>query len=208
MSSSLPCTAQQPTEDTFERLGRITRQLHEAMTQLGLDQSLHAIAQEFPDARDRLSHVGHMTEAAATKVLNLIDGGQPDCQAFKARSQDFAAQAQALVQSPDAGGTAAALLAQGSAFGHAATQFAENQSLLLTEIMMTQDFQDLSGQVIKKVIDIISETEKQLLELLMHSAPERLAAVVLPKAELAGPQVPDKALKQGDVDDLLASLGF
>lgn len=207
MSSSPPSTAQ-PTEDTFERLGRITRQLHEAMTQLGLDQSLHAIAQEFPDARDRLSHVGHMTEAAATKVLNLIDCGQPDCQAFKARSQDFAEQAQVLGQSPDLGGAAAALLAQGSAFGHAATQFAENQSLLLTEIMMTQDFQDLSGQVIKKVIDIISQTEKQLLELLMHSAPERLSAVALPKAELAGPQVPDKALKQGDVDDLLASLGF
>ena len=206
--SSSPLSTAQPTEDTFERLGRITRHLHEAMTQLGLDKSLHAITQEFPDARDRLSHVGHMTEAAATKVLNLIDGGQPDCHAFKARSPDFAAQAQALVQSLHAGGNAAALLAQGSAFGHAATQFAENQSLLLTEIMMTQDFQDLSGQVIKKVIDIISETEKQLLELLMHSAPERLAAIAHPKTELAGPQVPEKALKQNDVDDLLASLGF
>jgi chemotaxis protein CheZ len=67
--SSSPLSTAQPTEDTFERLGRITRHLHEAMTQLGLDKSLHAITQEFPDARDRLSHVGHMTEAAATKVL-------------------------------------------------------------------------------------------------------------------------------------------
>ena len=60
-------------EETFERLGRITRNLHEAMTQLGLDQSLHAIAQEFPDARDRLSHVGHMTETAATKVKGMLE---------------------------------------------------------------------------------------------------------------------------------------
>lgn len=189
-------------EETFERLGRITRNLHEAMTQLGLDQSLHAIAQEFPDARDRLSHVGHMTETAATKVLNLIDSGQPDCQQFKARSQAFTESLQAHQ------GSNAEMAAQCHSFSQAAQQFADNQNLLLTEIMMTQDFQDLSGQIIKKVIDIISQTEKQLLELLMHSAPERLAAVVQPKAELAGPQVPDKALKQDDVDDLLASLGF
>ena len=189
-------------EETFERLGRITRNLHEAMTQLGLDQSLHAIAQEFPDARDRLSHVGHMTEAAATKVLNLIDSGQPDCQDFKARSQAFTES----LQTPP--GSSAEAAAHCHRFSQAAQQFADNQNLLLTEIMMTQDFQDLSGQIIKKVIDIIGQTEKQLLELLMHSAPERLAAVVQPKAELAGPQVPDKALKQDDVDDLLASLGF
>jgi chemotaxis protein CheZ len=194
---------QDTPEDTFERLGRITRNLHEAMTQLGLDQSLHAIAQEFPDARDRLSHVGHMTEAAATKVLNLIDSGQPDCQEFKARSQAFA---QALDAPQGGASTEAAAHCHG--FARAAQQFADNQNLLLTEIMMTQDFQDLSGQIIKKVIGIISQTESQLLELLMHSAPERLAAVVQPKAELAGPQVPDKALKQDDVDDLLASLGF
>lgn len=196
-------------EETFERLGRITRTLHEAMTQLGLDQSLHAIAQEFPDARDRLSHVGHMTEAAATKVLNLIDSGQPDCQDFKARSQAFDAQVQALRGRESlSGAEAAALLAQAQGFGQQALQFSDNQNMLLTEIMMTQDFQDLSGQIIKKVIGIISQTESQLLELLMHSAPERLAAAVQPKAELAGPQVPEKALKQDDVDDLLASLGF
>ncbi len=72
--SSSPLSMAQPTEDTFERLGRITRHLHEAMTQLGLDKSLHAITQEFPDARDRLSHVGHMTEAAGDQGVNLIDG--------------------------------------------------------------------------------------------------------------------------------------
>lgn len=192
------------SQDTFERLGRITRQLHEAMTELGLDQSLHAIAQEFPDARDRLSHVGHMTETAATKVLNLIDAGQPDCHDFKARSEAFL---QEMPQNPHSA-SMPELMQRCHGFGQAAVQFADHQNLLLTEIMMTQDFQDLSGQIIKKVIDIISQTEKQLLELLMHSATERLNAVIVPKAELAGPQVPEKALKQDDVDDLLASLGF
>ena len=82
-----------------------------------------------------------------------------------------------------------------------------------TELLMSQDFQDLSGQVIKKVIDIISRTETQLLQLLSQSAPEHLAAAAAVAAaatseQLQGPQTPEKALKQDDVDDLLSSLGF
>lgn len=196
-------------EDAFERLGRITRQLHEAMTELGLDHSLHAITQEIPDARDRLSHVGHMTETAANKVLNLIDTGQPQCHHFKLDSQSIVDAIGAMRQgNAVCGEDVSDILANCQMFGVQASQFAEGQNELLSEIMMTQDFQDLSGQIIKRVIDIISQTEKQLLDLLMHSAPERLGNIVHPKAELAGPQVPDKALKQDDVDDLLASLGF
>jgi chemotaxis protein CheZ len=86
------------------------------------------------------------------------------------------------------------------------SSFAETQRSALTDIMMAQDFQDLSGQVIGKVIDIISRTEQQLVDLLVHSAPQEVQPEV--SAELAGPQVPDKALQQDDVDDLLASLGF
>lgn len=92
-------------------------------------------------------------------------------------------------------------------FSTEAAHFAEAQNAVLGDIMMAQDFQDLSGQVIKKVIAIISNTEQQLLSLLMHSAPEHLA-IERPNTGLAGPQVPDKALQQTDVDDMLASLGF
>lgn len=193
----------------FERLGQITRQLHEAMTELGLDHSLHAITQEIPDARDRLSHVGHMTETAANKVLNLIDEGQPQCRDFKLDSQAMSsAIGQLRTYTATRSEEVTDVLANCQMFGLEAEQFADKQNALLGEIMMTQDFQDLSGQIIKKVIDIISVTEQQLLSLLMHSAPERFGNVIQPKVELAGPQVPDKALKQDDVDDLLASLGF
>ncbi|MES2877411.1 MAG: protein phosphatase CheZ [Pseudomonadota bacterium] len=208
MSKPLPYVGLNPDE-TFERLGHITRQLHEAMTALGLDQSLHEITQEIPDARDRLSHVGQMTESAANKVLNLIDVGQPQCRTFKQESQAMAdAIAQLRQNKTPCSAEVTDVLATCQMFGTEAVQFANAQSTILGEIMMTQDFQDLSGQIIKKVIEIISLTEQQLLGLLMHSAPERLGNVISPKAGLAGPQVPDKALQQGDVDDLLASLGF
>ena len=81
---------------------------------------------------------------------------------------------------------------------------------------MAQDFQDLSGQVIKKVIDIITRTEMQLVQLLVDSAPpaekptSKIAEgeVTVDNHVLEGPQTAEAALKQDDVDDLLASLGF
>lgn len=205
-TSSLPGSVS--SEETFERLGRITRQLHEAMTELGLEQGLLEVTQEIPDARDRLSHVGQMTESAANKVLNLIDIAQPQCRNFKSKSDSLSQAISQLRSGPPPGAEKIGdLISACGEFAEQSSVFADDQDAVLGDIMMTQDFQDLSGQIIKKVIDIIGLTERQLLSLLMNSAPEYLA-ISRPRTELAGPQVPDKALKQDDVDDLLASLGF
>lgn len=196
------------SEVAFDRLGRITRQLHEAMTELGLDKGLKDITLEFPDARDRLGHVGKMTESAANKVLNLIDEAQPQCHMFKLQSESMADTLVELrKRATPCSEDVVDVMATCQMFSSEAMQFADKQKTILGDIMMTQDFQDLSGQIIKKVIDIISLTEQQLLTLLMHSAPNR-PEVSNSTPQLAGPQVPDKALKQTDVDDLLASFGF
>jgi chemotaxis protein CheZ len=73
--------------------------------------------------------------------------------------------------------------------------------------MLTQDFQDLSGQVIKKVIDMITRTEQQLVHLLIDDGDLEVVDPI-DQAALQGPQTPEKALAQDDVDDLLASLDF
>jgi chemotaxis protein CheZ len=195
-------------EVAFERLGHITRQLHEAMSELGLDRGLKDITQQFPDACDRLSHVGHMTETAANKVLNLVDEAQPQCQYIKQQSQSMLDTLGQLRHCAGPGnGDVVDVVATCQMFSSEAAQFADRQKAILVDIMMTQDFQDLSGQIIKKVIDIIGQTEKQLLTLLVESAPVQ-PEIISATPRLAGPQVPDKALKQNDVDDLLASLGF
>ena len=195
-------------DQTFIELGRISRCLHEAMGELGLTRGLVEIAHEIPDARDRLSHVGQMTEQAATRVLDLIDVAQPACHSFKVEIQSMAAEIES-VRKRAQGRTEEVddVMAIARMFSTEAASFADAQAALLSDIMMTQDFQDLSGQVIKKVIAIISQTEQQLLRLLMHSAPEHLA-LARPQAGLAGPQEPSKALHQDDVDRMLASLGF
>lgn len=194
-------------EDTIARLGRITRQLHEAVVELGLDQHIRRVAGEIPDARDRLAYVGQMTEAAAHKVLNLVDAATPACQSEAATAAALAADLDAAAQAcTDPAASAALRRAAEAQRAHAA--FADRQVAHLSDIMLAQDFQDLSGQVIKKVIGIISQTETQLLGLLMDSKPEHLSALIAAENRLEGPQVPDKALKQDDVDALLAAMDF
>ncbi|MBX0117735.1 protein phosphatase CheZ, partial [Salmonella enterica subsp. enterica serovar Typhi] len=83
----------------------------------------------------------------------------------------------------------------------------------LLDIMMAQDFQDLTGQVIKRMMDVIQEIERQLLMVLLENIPEQSAR---PKREneslLNGPQVDTSkagvVASQEQVDDLLDSLGF
>lgn len=198
-------------DESFDRLGHITRQLHQAITELGFDVHLHRIAHEIPDARDRLAYVGQMTEQAAHKVLGLVEQAKPECSQLAEHAEGASRDIQRLLA---AARPAEASLQQSLnallQFVHAAAQVADNQERTLSDIMMSQDFQDLSGQVIKKVIDIISRTENQLLQLLKDTAPEHvIAAVAAAQAEtLQGPQTGDKAMKQDDVDDLLAQMGF
>jgi chemotaxis protein CheZ len=196
-----------PDEDTIARLGRITRQLHEAVVELGLDHHIRRVAGEIPDARDRLSYVGQMTESAAHKVLNLVDIATPACIGLQGEAEKLATELDAAARDqPDAAHTM--LLRRAAEAQRAQAAFAVAQADHLSQIMLAQDFQDLSGQVIKKVIGIISQTENQLLGLLMDSKPEHLAALVQADNRLEGPQVPEKALKQDDVDALLAAMDF
>jgi chemotaxis protein CheZ len=204
-------------EEAYARLGSITREMHEALTILGGNQ-LNTIVAEIPDARDRLAYVGKMTEDAANKVLNLVEQAKPECDDLSNRGVELSESLARMAADPNMTvEKARGLLTVCSKFAGTSAKFAEGQANALSDIMMAQDFQDLSGQVIKKVIDIINRTEMQLVHLLIDSAPESATAGVqevlrgpatVDDHVLEGPQVSDKALQQSDVDDLLASLGF
>ena len=204
-------------EEAFARLGAITREMHEALTALGGNQ-LHEIVQEIPNARDRLAYVGKMTEDAANKVLTLVEIAKPRCDDLAGRGLELSESLSRMAAKPDLGvEQARGLVLSCGKFATGTAEFAQKQSEVLSDIMMAQDFQDLSGQVIKKVIDIITKTEMQLVQLLIDSSPDAATNPAASKPEapvtvdnhvLEGPQTGDTALKQGDVDDLLASLGF
>jgi chemotaxis protein CheZ len=190
--------------------------MHEALTVLGGNQ-LQSIVQEIPNARDRLAYVGKMTEDAANKVLTLVEKAKPECDDLSSRGLELSQSLTRMASTADISAERArGLLTVCGKFAESTAKFASGQSDVLSDIMMSQDFQDLSGQVIKKVIDIITRTELQLVQLLIDSSPEPAEKVIAEVAAevtvdnhvLEGPQTEDKALKQSDVDDLLASLGF
>ncbi len=203
-------------EQAFARLGTITREMHEALTVLG-NNDLRKIVQEIPNARDRLAYVGKMTEDAANKVLTLVEKAKPECNDLQTRGGQLSEALGRLAENPDMTvEVARGMMLTCGKFAQSTANFAEAQSSVLSDIMMSQDFQDLSGQVIQKVIDIITRTELQLVQLLVDSSPEHAEALseeqrapaTVDTHVLTGPQTADNALKQTDVDDLLASLGF
>lgn len=194
--ASMDAAAQSDKPTQSARLGAITRELHEALRALGTAPQLQQVLSEMPDTRSRLAHVGDMTEQAAHKVLGLVEDALPRLDAHGRLAEA------SVLESGDARATG---------FAQQSIEFVADQRRTLTEIMVAQDFQDLSGQVIKRVIDVILRTEAQLLQLLVDAAegsPPSLTSGAAQASELQGPQTPDKALQQDDVDDLLASLGF
>ena len=222
-------------DDVHNKLGLLTRQLHDALRELGYADRLRSSADKLPDAQNRLSYIARLTGEAAEKVLSLVDDA-------KVRQTNIVNATKQMRQSMIADPVAA--VAKGHIMNYledmeTATEIVDQQ---LTDIMMAQDFHDLTGQVIAKVVTLASSLESQLVELLVRTAP---AGAVLPAApvqppappvpeavdaedvwaaalaegqpiahpQLNGPVVdpastPNVVSSQSEVDDLLASLGF
>lgn len=191
----------------IERIGHLTRMLRDGMHELGLDKTIQEAAQAIPDARDRLRYVAHMTEQAATTVLAATEVAQPI-------QDDLSIQAKALTQKlqdrvnqadPDPVDIELAQFLQQAQAG------SEKTNSLLMEIMMAQGFQDLTGQVIMKMMDLVSVIERELVEVLLESIPparREEAAASLLNGPQVNPNKPDVVSDQDQVDDLLSSLGF
>ena len=190
--------------EVFNQLGLITRQLHDTLTQLGVMPGLQHAAEGLPDARSRLNYIARKTGDAANKVLNLVD-------LAKLEHRNISNAIQRLAQA-SAGPTKA--LASGVVLGFVADVDAATARIdaHLTDIMLAQDFHDLTGQVVAKVVTLAVELEDNLVKLLVRAAPPEQAQKV-DAGILNGPVVSaegrtDVVTNQGEVDDLLASLGF
>jgi chemotaxis protein CheZ len=193
--------------EVVSRLGHLARSLHDSMRELGYDKIIAKAADSIPDARDRLTYIASMTEQAASRTLNATEAAQPLQDKLENNSEWDKLYANQL--SVD---EFKALAGRTRDFLRDVPVHARATNAQLHEIMMAQDFQDLTGQVIKRMTDVAREVEKQLLELLIeHLPPER--RVQLEADGLAGPNVHGKNAQgvltdQEQVDDLLESLGF
>lgn len=199
----------------FERLGGIVRLLHDSLRELGYDKALTEASSQIVDAQDRLEYVASLTEQAANKVLNTLDEGMPAQDLLQKQAKDMEARWSDLFDGKLSLDEFKALAGDSRQFAVVVNQATEAERSRLLEIMMAQDFQDITGQLIKKVVKITQTVESELAQLLRDNAPpdikEKLAKKEQPAAPvqlMQGPSVPDTALNQDNVDDLLADLGF
>jgi chemotaxis protein CheZ len=191
--------------EVFHQIGSITRLLHDTMQQLGVMPKLQIATEGLPDARSRLSYIANKTAAAANKVLNSVDQAKADHAAI---SQATRAIAEDIVANPVKAVASGAVLN----FVRDVEERTARIDGHLTDIMMAQDFHDLTGQVVAKVVALANELEDSLVKLLVSVVPPEQREKVDPNV-LNGPVVntegrTDVVSNQGEVDDLLASLGF
>jgi chemotaxis protein CheZ len=194
------------------RIGHVTRALHDNLGNLGFDKILEQVATDIPDARDRLNYVARMTEQAAVRVLNATDLANP-------LQDEMAKHATDLKQSWSKTLTAPSLKSEYNAVAEQTLEFVavtekntEETKALLMEIMMAQDFQDLTGQVIKRITALAQDIEQQLVQVLIDFSPEAIKKQS-DSGLMNGPQIDphntqDVVATQAQVDDLLDSLGF
>ena len=191
--------------EVFQQIGVITRNLHDTMRQLGVMPQLQDATDGLPDARDRLAYIATKTAEAANKVLNSVDQAKADHAEI---SQATVAMAAALMSDP------VKAVASGAVMNFVKEVEARTAKIdsHLTDIMMAQDFHDLTGQVVAKVVALAKNLEDSLVKLLLSVVPPEQREKV-DHAVLQGPVVnpegrTDVVSDQSEVDDLLASLGF
>ena len=199
-------------DKVINKIGHMARSLHDTLRELGYDKNLERAASSIPDARDRLNYVATMTEKAAERVLNATDAAQPVVEKIEIESQRLAREWQKLFDKQLDVEQFKSLARQTHAFLADVPKQTKATNAYLMEIMMAQDFQDLTGQVIKKIVAVTQQMEQQLLELLIENPP----STANPDAYagmLNGPVInaagrTDVVTSQDQVDELLGSLGF
>ena len=191
--------------EVFQQLGTITRTLHDTMQRLGVMPKLQVATDGLPDARSRLNYIATKTAEASDKVLNSVDQAKLEHAGI---SQAANAMAAAIVADPVRAVASGAVLN----FVKDVESRTSRIDSHLTDIMLAQDFHDLTGQVVAKVVALANDLEDSLVKLLVQVVPPDQREKVDPNM-LQGPVVnpvgrTDVVSDQSEVDDLLASLGF
>jgi chemotaxis protein CheZ len=196
----------------YERLGAIVRMLHDSLRELGYDRSLSSVASQITDAQGRLEHIAALTEQAANKVLNTVDTCMPAQETLGKQAKAIEQRWAQLFDGRLSVDEFKALAGDSKEFAAAVVGASDAEKARLLDIMMAQDFQDITGQLIKKIVAITSTAEKELAQLLRDNAPPEIKAAMAadakPEALMQGPSAPGTGMAQGDVDSLLAELGF
>ena len=199
----------------IDQIGQLTRNLHDSLRELGYDKRLESIAAEVPEAQDKLSYVATKTEQAAERTLNATEIAMPIQEKLSTDAIHLSKQWKQALETQQTNPDTEKfklLLIDTLQYLDKIPEQANATNTQLLEIMMAQDFQDLTGQVIKKITHMVQSLEKDLIDLLLANVPTKKNSIA-DEGLMNGPVInPEKqndvVCNQDQVDDLLASLGF
>ncbi|MES2565178.1 MAG: protein phosphatase CheZ, partial [Pseudomonadota bacterium] len=198
-------------DNMINSVGQLTRQLHNTLAELGLDRSLQdATAAALPDARQRIAYVVKLTEDAAGKCLNAVEHATPLQEGLAAEATALAGKWDSIFEGKSDVTEFKALAQSTRDYLHGVTARTDETRSHLREVMIAQEFQDLTGQVLKKISELATTLESQLVMLLVQNSPTPLkpeAASLLNGPAIDG-SAPNVVASQAQVDELLESLGF
>jgi chemotaxis protein CheZ len=209
--------AEAPSEkgaELIQRIGHLTRSLHDSLRELGYDKKIEQAAAAIPDTRDRLAYVANLTGDAADKVLTLTEKTLPLQEAIGTEARNLSTQWQALYDDRMTVDEFKALVERTRGYLDAVPRQTAESHRNLRDIMVAQDFHDLTGQVLRKITEMAQRVETELVNLLVESvSPQVRAEIAAPDGLINGPVInaegrTDVVANQAQVDDLLASLGF
>ncbi|TMO80873.1 protein phosphatase [Pseudoalteromonas sp. S3776] len=220
-------TASQEQSQLFAEVGKLTRQLHEALKSFELDTRLTDLTTDaIPDAKKRLNYVMEMTENAANKTMDAVEASLPIAQQLADEIAHIKPTWDRLMNREIELGEFKTLCHSIDKFMNSSHHKTDELQTLMTNVLMAQDFQDLTGQVIRRVIELVREVEESLIHLLtafaaqddstVESKEQQETEELVAAQTLAGPEGPiidkesrsDVVSDQDEVDDLLSSLGF
>lgn len=203
----------------FKEIGKLTRDLHDTLNSFQLDNRLTALAaRDIPDAKDRLEYVITLTADAANKTMDTVEKGITISDGMKVKAAELDAGWKKVRNKELDGAQFRELCASTESFISSTAGDSVELHTLLQDALMAQDFQDLTGQVIKRVIQLVHEVEESLVTTIkmfgqMADYQDAVKAESKSESKATGPVVDtnkrdDVVSSQDEVDDLLSSLGF
>lgn len=216
----LEATKIQDSMELFAEVGKLTRQLHDSLNSFNIDSRIADLATEdIPDAQSRLNYVIETTEQAANQTMDAVETSMPIAEKLNSEITDILPHWNKLMNRELELGEFKTLCHNIDKFLKESSADSSKLTELMTEVLMAQGYQDLTGQVIRRVIELVKEVEDSLVNVLkVFGEPEVSEEAKTKKREIEAhsPEGPiidaesrdDVVSGQDDVDDLLSSLGF
>lgn len=217
--SELDSLVQRRERTLFNDLRKLTGDLQSALDRFSVDSRLVDLAEkEVPDARQRLDHVLKLTDEAAHRTMDLVEQSGPLAERTAREAGEIAELWKKFRSRTIQVDEFRSMIDRLDAFLEASRVDMDQVRGNLSEVLMAQGYQDLSGQIIRGVMKLVSELETALVDLvrLSRTGPHAVAAPAAPSDGMHrgfGPAVPGidngpAVSGQQDVDSLLAGLGM